>query len=145
MSLSSDARAFDGVPEGRALMERQEQDATAQGIRILFNFSRCAGPLTESEGLAEMVKKVCHESGITVLGKVRFKRFPDGTMNSSADLAESHFGLGTYHTARHVAGEINMCHEQCDNTDLAIKFVSLLQAGFRPERAKVCPLPWESD
>lgn len=130
----------------KAVSRRGRKVASAQGVRILFNFNRCKGPLTKKDGLRRMVEKACRDSGVTVLGKPRFRLFPDGTMNATGDLSESHFGLGTYLAARHVAGEVNMCHERCDNTKLARKLVRCLQAGFKPAgKARKIELQWRSE
>lgn len=122
-----------------------KEGAVASGVRILFNFSRCEGPITEKEGLVAAVKLACKKSSVRMMGGPRFRRFSDGTMNASGDLAESHFGLGTYLAARHVAGEVNMCHETCDNTALAKHFVECLRAEFRPLKVKIVELRWESE
>ncbi len=103
----------------------------ASGIRILLNFNQCQGPLLVSAGVEEAIRKAHTLAGVTVMG-INFVEFPDGTVNFHSDLAESHCSGGTYLEDRHVAFEINMCHESRDNTELARALARELLRVFCP-------------
>mgnify|MGYP001576920595 CR=1 FL=1 len=116
----------------------------AAGITITFSFHRCRGPITSEEGVVESVKKAFERSGVTVVGELHITPFPDGTINVTADLAESHSGLGTYSASRFVRGDVSMCFETTDNTELARKLVRCLEGCFNPGEVDLNEERWQS-
>lgn len=138
-------RILGEVVDPPPVVELADSAGRARGIRILFNYSQCTGPLTVAARVRENVRRAVADSGVTVLGRVNFRRFSDDTVNATADLSESHVGLGTYLRARHVSGEINMCHENNDNTELARRLETNLRGVFKPRKVKVTEHPWESE
>ena len=115
----------------------------AAGTRVLFDLHRCTGPLTLKVGVREAVEAAVKKSGVTVVDS-RFTRFPDDTINFTADLAESHCGLGVHLVDRFVSGEVNMCNETRNNRDLANFLVECFREVFKPEESDITEFLYES-
>jgi len=104
----------------------------ATGVRILLNLNQCGSLIDDPDALERMFRSVLQRSGLTTLS-LSVVPYPDGTANFHADLGESHVSGGTYKKARHVALEINVCHESADNTLKARGLAEGLVRGFRPK------------
>lgn len=120
-------------------MIKSDQQKGSSGIRILFGLNACRGPIRFSEGLEAAFRGALRRAGVNTVGEPSFKEWPDGTGNFHADLTVSHVCAGTYLRDRHIAGEINMCHEDPDhpgrfrdNTALAWALAHALKEAFDP-------------
>lgn len=102
------------------------------GTHIKLHLHRCRGPVTIEEGLRAAINRAVHAAGVHVLGKVKLRRFPDGTANIHGDLTESHFSGGTYRMQRFIQLEVVMCNETQNNRDLARKFAWALIRELQP-------------
>ncbi len=114
----------------------------AGGITILYSFNRCGGPILGEEA-KQNVEKAFTESRVNVM-KLTFARYSDDTINCTADLAESHAGLGTYRVPLFVRGDITMCFESTDNTGLAFNLVYCLWKVFKPKNYVLDASFWQS-
>ena len=114
------------------------------GVTITFNFNQCEGPIFVEEGVEQAIREAFLNSGAKVMA-LHITPFSDGTVNATADLGESHSGLGTYRLTRFVRGDVTMCFEARDNTILANRVVNNLQAKFKPKHIKRTMSYWQAE
>ena len=114
------------------------------GTRFLIDLHGCRRGITLDEGFSlEALVRAVQDAGMTVKN-ASFVPYPDGTVNAHLDLSESHFSMGTYREARHVAGELNVCNETRNNRPYGRKAVKKIASLFEPTKAEIFEKTWKT-
>jgi hypothetical protein len=114
------------------------------GTRFIFNFHRCAGPVTLEEKLASKdILEIFKKADMPALSNA-LRPYPDDTLAMHLDFGHAHKSAGffTYKKGRHVVGHIYLINEGRRNGKRGRDAVKRLKRYFKPERADIQELPW---